>query len=82
MVNNLYALIPIVVISREDAPITGSTGAAQQIRTTDLLKQLEEEKKKIFQSRQKTNTQYNMVPPIKQIVCTSTGEGGETLLKL
>jgi len=24
----------------------------------------------------KANTQYNVVPPIKQIVCTSTGEGG------
>jgi len=32
--NNLYALITIVVISGEDAPTTGSTGAAQRIRTT------------------------------------------------
>ena len=28
MENNLYALIPIVVISGEDVPTTGSTGAA------------------------------------------------------
>jgi len=30
---------------------------------------------------EKTNTQFNVVPPIKQIVCTSIGEGGEILLK-
>ena len=26
------------------------------------------------------NTQFNVAPPTKQIVYTSTGEGGETLL--
>ena len=47
--NNLYALIPIVVISGEDAPMTRSTGAAQRKQTTGLSRQREEEKKKIFQ---------------------------------
>ena len=36
--NNLYALILIVVISGEDAPTTGSTGAAQRIRLTGSTK--------------------------------------------
>ena len=49
--NNLYAMIPIVMISGEDAPTTGSTGAAQRIQTSDLLRQLKEERKKLFQSR-------------------------------
>ena len=47
----------------------------------DLLRQLEEEKNKIFQSRQKANTQYNVIPPIKQIVCTSTGEGERNFIR-
>jgi len=29
---------------------------------------------------EKANTQFNVVSLIKQTVCTSTGEGGETLL--
>jgi len=36
--NNLYALIPIVVISREDSPMTGSTGAVQRIWSTGSTK--------------------------------------------
>jgi len=46
--NNLYALIPIVVISEEDAPTTGSIGAAQRKKSQDLLRHREKEKKKIF----------------------------------
>jgi len=46
--NNLYALIPIVVISEEDAPTTGSTGRRSEYEPQDLLRQLEEEKKNIF----------------------------------
>ena len=37
-------------------------------------------KKKIFQSIE-ANTQFNMILPIKHIVC-ATREGGETLLNL
>jgi len=42
----------------------------------------EKEKKRRYFKVEKTNTQFNVAPPIKQIVCMSTGEGGETLLKL
>ena len=57
-------------------------GGAAETKSQDLLRQLEEEKKKIFQSILKANTQYNVISPIKQIVCTFTEEGGEILLKL
>jgi len=29
----------------------------------------------------KANTQFNVVSPIKQIVCTSIGEGGKNFIK-
>ena len=41
----------------------------------NLLRQREEKKNKIFLSKLKANTQYNVVPLIKQIVCTSTEKG-------
>ena len=31
---------------------------------------------------EKANTQFNVISPIKHIMCTSMGEGGETLLTL
>jgi len=36
----------------------------------------DKKKDKIFRSR-KINTQFNVILPIKQIVCTSTGERGK-----
>jgi len=36
------------VISGEGGPTTGSTGVAQRIGTTGLLRQFEKEEKKIF----------------------------------
>ena len=49
--NNLYALIPIVVISGEDAPRPDRLGWRSENELQDLLRQCEEEKKKIFQSK-------------------------------
>ena len=31
---------------------------------------------------EKVNTEFNVVPPIKQIMCMSTGEGGKNFIKL
>jgi len=42
---------------------------------------MKKRKRKYFKVDRKP-TQYNVVPPIKQIVYMSTGEGEETLLKL
>ena len=41
---------------------------------------LEKEKlnRRVFRNKE-VNIQFNAALPIKQIVCTSTGEGGETL---
>jgi len=41
-----------------------------------------EEEEIRYSEVEKTNTQFNVVPPIKQIVRTSTGEMRETLVKL
>ena len=45
-----------------------------------IIVQHEEEEKKRYSKVEKVSTQFNVIPPIKQIVCTSTGEGGKTLL--
>ena len=39
-----------------------------------------EEEEIRYSEIEKTNAQFNVVPPIKKIVCTSTGDGRETLL--
>jgi len=41
--------------------------------------QREEEEIRYFEV-EKANRQFNVISPIKQIVCTSTGEGRKTLL--
>jgi len=46
--NNLYALILIVVISERTPPRAGRLGRRSENEPQDLLRQLEEEKKKIF----------------------------------
>ena len=79
--NNLYASIPIVVIS-ETPPRPDRLGRRSGNKPHDLLRHREEKKNKIFQSRKKANKQYSVLPLIKQIVCTFTGERGEILLKL
>ena len=44
------------------------------------LKDNEKKRRRRYYWVKNANTQYNVVPPIKQIICTSTEEGGETLL--
>jgi len=77
--NNLYALIPIVVNLRRSHDQIDWGGAMETYTESTRATRRKEEKD--IQNRKKTNTQYNVAPSIKQIVCMSTGEEREILLK-
>ena len=49
-------------------------GSAQRKKKSRIVVQREEEEIR-YSEVEKVNIQFNVVPPIKQIVCTFTGEG-------
>jgi len=80
--NNLYALMPIVVISREDVPTIRSTRGRSGYEPQDLVKQLEEEKKFFFEVDRKPTHNITWFNRSNRSCVRPREKIGETLLKL